>query len=177
MSRYINSTIAAFQKDIAESYLRKIYDSDTPMYFPLVYTKNSLGFPINSLGSQIKDDENIIKTITKYYYYKIVDKWFYKDFMPLLAFITNDENHKIVKNIKEFNSNLDKLLNESDKEIEKKIDFIEENLLSKNMVRHIIKKFVKKRHINWSSLNKYENDLQKKFFKYIKNKLEKNMKE
>ena len=43
-------------------------------------TKNGI---ISYTYKSLDKDKKTTKTITKYYFYKILDKWLYKDFLPL----------------------------------------------------------------------------------------------
>ncbi len=134
---------------------------------PVIITQPS---NINNLYSGLNNDKNIQKTVTKYYYYKIIDKWIYKDLFPILAFIDSQSNKiQLIKDIKDYD--IEKLNKDSDDIIEKKVDYLENILLTKDMVKYVLQKICSKNNINWYDLNKYERKIKKIFYKYLRDKL------
>ena len=116
-------------------------------------------------------DKKTTKTITKYYYYKILDKWLYKDFLPLLGFVDFIDNKlKLISSIDDYNG--EKLLKESQNEIEKKIEFMEKTFINKDTVKHLLKKVIRKYNISWAQLENYEPEIKKYLYRYFKDKLE-----
>ncbi len=121
--------------------------------------------------NDLNRDKDVVKTITKYYYYKILDKWLYDDFLPILAFVKMENGKpKLISNMAEFR--IADLAKESDSVIDSKIDYLSEIFVTKDMVRHVLKKFTNKYNTRYSALNRYEHELKKFFFKYMKDKLE-----
>jgi len=134
------------------------------------YNPYNLTSPLTSgYYTDLNNDKTVIKTIVKYFYYKIIDKWLYNDLLPLLGFITIiDGKPKLIKNLNDYK--IDK--NSISDSIDAKIDYIENILITKNMVKHVLKKIVQKENVKWYNLYKYENQIKQKFYKYIKSKLE-----
>ncbi len=156
-------------------------------YFPVIFADNyidpkkastyvAFNGPNNSIltygvFNDVNKDKNVAKTITKYYYYKILDKWLYKELFPLLGYVEIVEGKpRLIRNLADFN--MAKLANDSDAIIEQKIDYLAEVLINKEMVKHVLKKFMDKYGLRWSILNEYEDDLKDYLLKYIRNKLE-----
>ena len=131
--------------------------------------------PLNSLITSgfykdLNKDKSVQKTFTKYYFYKIVDKWFYKELLPLLAFIDTSTGKALLIKSLEF-YDVQKLSKDSEEEIEKKVKYMENILLTKDMVRHVLKKICNENNINWYDLNKQEKKIKKVFYNYLLDKL------
>ena len=179
-----SSTITYFTKDLAKTYLdevTKMKETDGIYSYPLVYTSDkpnstTVIYPSKNglLSYQYKNlsaDKKTIKTIVKYFYYKILDKWIYRDLMSLLAFISMDEGMpKIITDLADYNPR--KITEDSIENIEKRIDYMEKILINKDMVRHVLKKVLNRYKIGWYELKDYEDEIKKYFFKYIREKLE-----
>ncbi len=188
----MSSTFASFTTDSIRQW-NKAYaeslnpDSDQIKSFPVILTQpqiyNSKSYTpyvgLNPLNSNIvssgfyKDlnkDKSVQKTLTKYYYYKILDKWIYKELMPLLAFVDiSNEKPQLIKSLDQYD--VKKLVKNSDDEIEKKIDYLENILITKNMVRHVLKKICSDNNINWYDLDKNEEKIKSVFYNYLLDKL------
>lgn len=118
----------------------------------------------------LNKDKSVQKTLTKYYFYKIVDKWIYNELLPLLAFIdTSSSKPQLIKSLEYYD--VEKLANNTSEEIEKKKKYMEEILLTKDMVLHVLKKICKENNLNWYDLNKHEKKIKKVFYNYLLDKL------
>ena len=119
----------------------------------------------------LNQNRDIQKTISKYFYYKIIDDWLYKKLFPLLEFVElyNGKPH-LIKNIKKYSMN--KLSDSTDEEIEERAEYLEKKIITKKLVRQVLKKTVKRLGLNWSELNNHEKMIQKIFFEYLKDLLE-----
>lgn len=139
---------------------------------------------INPISSQVvssgfyKDlnkDKSVQKTLTKYYYYKILDKWIYKELMPILGFVDiSGDKPQLIKSMEQYNAS--KLANESSEQIEKKIAYLEKVLITKDMVRHVLKKICAENNINWYDLDKNEKKIKSVFHNYLLDKLKDSIK-
>lgn len=139
---------------------------------------------VNPLTSQVissgfyKDlnkDKSVQKSLTKYYYYKILDKWIYKELMPLLGFVhTSGDKPHLIKSLSDYDAS--KLVNESSDQIEKKISYLEKHIITKDMVRHVLKKICSENDINWYDLDKNEKKIKKVFHNYLLDKLKDSIK-
>ncbi len=124
-----------------------------------------------SVFNDLNKDKEVVKTITKYYYYKILDKWLYDEFLPILAFVKmENDKPKLISSMAEFR--IGDLARESENVLESKIDYLSEIFITRDMVRHVLKKFINKHNTRYSALNRQEHELKKYFFKYMKDKLE-----
>lgn len=134
---------------------------------------------LNYLNSQIQTqtlnvNKNVQKTISKYFYYKLVDEWLYKKLFPLLAFveIINDKP-QLIKSMNKYS--VENLVTELDKAIKIRANYLEQNIITKKIVKQILKKIVKNMCINWYDLYKHENTISKIFLKYFEKLLEKSI--
>jgi len=188
------STLAYGLNDIYKNQIKQLLedlktdDSDViTTSYPLIYTSPQIINPklatpfvsVNPLRPNVvtyghyenlDKDKTIQKTVSKYVFYKIVDKWLYDDLKDLLAFVKIvDGKPQLIRNMNDFRP--ESISNESVEGIEKRIAYMEHILLNKKLVKHILKKIVKDNNIHWYHLNKHSDLIKKTFYKYIKSKL------
>ena len=146
-----------------------IYNSKTDTAFVGI---NPLNPSVMTTGfyKDLNKDKSVQKTLSKYYYYKILDKWMYNNLKPLLAFVdVRSGKAQLIKSMGDYDVlGLEK---DSSEDIEKKINYMEKILISKDMVRHVLKKICKENSINWYDLNKHERKIKTVFYNYLLDKL------
>lgn len=119
-------------------------------------------YPFHDLNK----DKNVIRRLTKYFYYKTLDKWLWDDLKELMNYFSISDGHVVLlTNPKE------EKVNESD--YEKKIDFIEDHILTKNAVYKMLKDLVKTYEIEWVKLPKNEYLIRKEIKKLLTHKIKK----
>jgi hypothetical protein len=119
---------------------------------------------------------NIKEDIVKIFYYKFLDKWLYDDdaSMYLLKYLKVSGNKvELVSNKK----NTDDYLKNNQEVIDKKVDFIEHNLFSKEELYEILKKFVSGTHISWCDLTKHKLFVREAIEKTLEKKMKRLMSE
>lgn len=123
------------------------------IYVPTINLNVGSYFDIDSVGD-VCNIQNIKDVIVKKFYYRFFDDWIYNkdDARHLLNFIKIEKNNGNVKLIDKLDNIDDTSKNTSD-EIEKKIDYIADNFLSKGDVYVILNHFAKKTGIGWCKLN------------------------
>jgi hypothetical protein len=137
------------------------YDSYIPS-INLSYTRPSF-----SVYKNLNADPEVQSRISKYIYYKVLDKYLYDDMSDIL-------NYMVVKNgevslIKKLDDHkITTVDNDSDKNKDLKVAFIEKNVLSKKIVKNLLHKFVAETGTNWY-------DIPKKTF-YVKQMIHKALK-
>lgn len=133
------------------------------------YSPYNLLSPLNSgYYTNLNNDKTIIKTVVKYFYYKIIDKWLHSDLLPLLGYINvNNGKASLIKDLDHYKNN-----NDSVENIDAKIDFIEDTILSKDLVKQFLKRIVSKYNVKWYLLYKHQDLVKEKLYKYIKEELE-----
>ena len=123
----------------------------------------------------INSDKNVQKTISKYFFYKLVDEWLYKELFALLAFVVIiDGRPQLIKSMDKYS--IERLALETDTDIEKRVGYFETDIITKKLVKQILKKIVKRMCVNWYDLQKKENIVRKVFLEYFKNLLEESIK-
>lgn len=121
------------------------------------------------LVGDVCDIENIKDKISKLIYYKLLDKWLYDDLIDVLGYLKiSGDKVEIIKNIDD-KTHPNK---ESDKDLEKKIEYIENKMISRDDVYVILKKFVSKTNISWCEVHKNDYFVMKTMGKYLTNKFE-----
>jgi len=123
----------------------------------------------------LNSDKNIQKTITKYFYYKIIDDWLYKELFSLLAFVELiNGKPQLIKSLTKYS--VGNLASETDEQIDSRVNYFELNIITKKLVNQILKKIVKRMCINWYDLDKNEKIVKKIFLEYLKKLLEESIK-
>lgn len=113
----------------------------------------------------LNKDEKIRNRLTKYYLYKTLDKWLWSDMKDIIDnFVLKDNIVNIVKTpVKQ---------NLTEPEIEKKIDYIENNILNYKKMYKILKHLIhKEENLSWVSLPKNEYIIKKTVKKYLLKKI------
>jgi len=194
----LNSTLAYGLNYIANEQLKKVLNdlknSDDDLYntvsYPLIYAKSDplnvkttspyvVVSPVGTSGtmitsgrfSDLNKDKTVKKKITKYFLYKILDKWLYQEFRPILAFVKiSDGKPSLIRSMSDYKP--DSLSSDSVENIEKRIDYLSHILINKQLVKHILKKIINENNIDWIQLNKHKSMIKKVLRKYINSKLE-----
>lgn len=191
------STLAYGLNYVANQQLKKLindlkhddYDDSiyTSVSYPLIYTKEDLKktspfvsvTPIGTSGVQytygrfndLNKDKSIQKKITKYFLYKILDKWLYNDFRSLLGYVKiSDGKPVLIRSMSDYNP--DSISSDSVENIEKRIDYLEKILINRKLVKHVLKKIISENEIEWVKLNNHKPLIKKILRKYINSKLE-----
>lgn len=138
---------------------RKNYFNNTPFYTVDIYSN------VENDYSELNEDKTVIKTVTKYYYYKLLENFLLTDMNDLLGYLKVSGNSvHFIKSKKEYSNKLS-----PEKIEEMKILFLEENFLTKKMIYNIIKKYVNKHNVAWY---KIQND-EKGFKSFLHQELKK----
>jgi hypothetical protein len=188
MASTLSMGLSYLAKEQITQLLNDLNSDTNSVSYPLIYTapqvinpKTSSSFvmvnplrPNNIVYGNYPDldkDKQVHKTVTKYFYYKILDKWLYNELRPLLAFVKIvDGKPQLIRSMNDFKPN--ELSDESVENIEKRIAYMEHIIITKKLVKHVLKKIVAENNIHWYHINKNEDMVKKVFNKYIKNKLE-----
>ena len=116
----------------------------------------------------LENNKQVIKTVIKYYYYKILEKWLKGPFIDLLGFFKIvDNNVKFIENMNEMQKELDTSQNEN-----LKIKYIEDNILSKSIIKELLTKFIEKNSYKWYKIQNHEEELKLYLHSKIKNLFE-----
>lgn len=119
----------------------------------------------------LNNDAKLHDMMTKYFYYKTLDKWLKKesDMLTLLSYLKiNNGKVSLIDTMSQYNPK--SAFDDSPKTIDAKVDFIEKHVLSREDVRNILKRYVRETSTNWY-------DLQDKSTYFIKEIIKKFIKE
>jgi hypothetical protein len=138
------ATIVSLNNQLIYSPDSPIYTTisvDTPDGFTVTTTKNIYPvYPLyhTEIDSGLHDNYLAQKQMTEYLYDRILNKWLYKDELSYLLRYLKIENEvvSVVKSTEEAMKN--KLSSNTRKDIEKKADFIEDNILSENKFKKLL---------------------------------------
>jgi hypothetical protein len=141
-------------------------------YVPFITTD-----PLNPFGAvvgtyqNLDDDKEIHKKVTSDIYKKLVKKWFYDSLLPLLAFVKSDNGKlMLIKSMNEYNPQSVK--SESVSNIEKRIEYMQDKIITHKDLRHFLKKFVKHHDYHWYTLYTAEDKIKDELHKHLKKLLE-----
>lgn len=137
-----------------------------------VTTQPVVAFPLHPSLDLNKSSE-LHKKVTSYFYYKTLDKWLRKekDMLGILNYLkVTDRGVDVLDNMNEYKeTNIDK---DTQDTINKKIDYIEKNILDKTDIYMILKEYVKETHTNWFDLEKNSYFIKELIRKFLKRKLQ-----
>jgi hypothetical protein len=146
-----------------------IIDNDRMMTYISTDYNNSMSF-VTGYYPDLDKDPQVHRTLKKYYYYKLLDKWLYGDLKSLVAYVMVENGKaKLINSISDFNTNSINNLKEDD--ITLRIKFLE-SLISKDLVLNVLQRIVYKYGIHWYHLNKNEDIIKKKLETTLKEFLE-----
>lgn len=186
LSPYASPTISPYISPI--SPLIKVGDTliSSEVYFPSMaspfltsplatspYDKLTINLeqskPLVSKYDSIDNLPSTIEMMVKYYYFKTLDKWLPDELSALLNYFSyKDGKVEIVKDL----SQTKKENKDSDEVIEKKIDYIQQNVFSKSDMKKLLKKFVQKHNTKFSYLPRNEDYLRHYVKKHLKSRIE-----
>lgn len=156
--------------------------SDSPLpYVPSVYISpikpivpvvtQPVMFPLHP-SLDLNRDPKLHKMMTDYFYYKTLDKWLRreKDMLDLLNYLyATDSKVDVLNSMNDYKeSNIDK---DTQATVDKKIEFIEKHILSKDGIYNILKNYVKETSTSWYDLEKNTYFIKELIRKYLKKKL------
>ena len=107
---------------------------------------------------------------TKYLLYKTLDKWIFTEFPSVLKYLKVDNGSvKLVKSLDEKEKN--DVSKDSEKDLEAKSDWIEENILNEEKMREVLIRIMRELGLKWYELPHRETLIRDVVEKYIKKKL------
>jgi len=115
-------------------------------------------------------DPQVHRTLKKYYYYKLLDKWMYGDLKSLLAYVVVDNGKaRLINSLSDYNTN--SINNSKEDDLTIRINFLE-NLIPTDLIKTVLERIVHKYGIHWYHLNKNEDLIKKKLEIAVKELLE-----
>jgi hypothetical protein len=96
------------------------------------------------------------KDVTEYLWYRILDKWFYSDELCHLLKYLKVENGTVKFAASEADTKNNKICNDTIEDVEKKTDFIQENLLTLNDMKKLLQRIISELDYKWYELTQKE---------------------
>jgi len=127
------------------------------------YDKSTLYF-----YEDLNKNREFRKDMVKHYYYKTLDRWLSDELVDLLNYLSVSGDKVTIVAYNKSNTAKDNI-----KTVEKKQDFIKQNLFKKSEMKNILDKFVIQAGINWYDLYKNEYFIRKKVKNFLIKKLKK----
>jgi ribosomal protein L17 len=132
------------------------------------YLVENYNYPRYVVGyyPDLDKDPQVHNTLKKYYFYKLLDKWMYRDLKSLLAYVSIDGGKaKLINSISDYNEN--SVNNSKENDLTLRVKFLED-LISKDLVKSVLERIVNKYGIHWYQLNKNEDIVKKKLEDAVK---------
>lgn len=124
-------------------------DVDSP-FVPNVSSVNfTYSRPVWGVFKDLNVDPHIQKRITKMIRMKTLDKWLYEDLKEILGYfkVKSDGSVDVIDSMDQFDAKA--AHKDSEKNIEKKIDFIENFFLTSRVVHKILNRYTKETNTEW----------------------------
>tara|TARA_B100000886_G_scaffold339581_1_gene305505 strand:+ start:2499 stop:3323 length:825 start_codon:yes stop_codon:yes gene_type:complete len=143
------------------------------VFSPVVASHPLNPYPSYDLNhyTNVNRDPGLLRSVTKMFYEKTMNKWILSDFEDLLSYlIIKNKNVELVKSEKE----LEKNKPESDTaKVNMKVEFIANYVFTKHDMRSFVKKFAIKANLDLWDLEKNKKYVKKALYKKIRRRLEK----
>jgi len=138
-----------------------------PYMYPYTYTNPAVVIPYENLNK----NPDVINRLTKYFYYKTLDKWLYDELDGLLRYLkmSNGKIHVIKSENDRDKENI------SQEEADKKVKFIEDEIFSKDDMYDILMKIQQETDIELIKMSKQEFIIQGYVKKFLKREFQKMM--
>jgi hypothetical protein len=121
----------------------------------------------------LNTNSDIINKVVNYFYKKIIQKWLYNDMSKLLGYLQiNNDKVVFIDKMEQYNSNI----SDSSENKRKKINFLVNFLLTKELVHKYLKKYVSEHNTQFINLRSNKNKVRKFLYKRLNNKFQKTIK-
>lgn len=142
----------------------------SPLTVDFTYNKPLVGI-YETIDTNIRTKQLMVN----HYYYKILDHWLYNELSDILNyFLYADGKISLIKNITEYKNNNTEF--DTDKIAEKKVDYIQDHILSKHRVAELLAKFTRETGTKWVDLPRHEFELRMATREYLKRLIKKKIK-
>lgn len=144
---------------------KNTYYAYSAVNYPNTFIIDETPYYVSGNYTDLDHDEDVIHTVVKYFYHKIIDDWLkVGSFVDLLGyFVIDDGKVRLIKDIKDKSTTAD-----TGYETEQKLLYIKEKILNKKQVKKWLERFVEKRNTHWYKLQNHASDVKD----YLRKKLE-----
>lgn len=142
---------------------------------PLTLNINEFSKPLIGVYETIDTNPEVRRKMAKYYYDMVRDKWLLDELNDVLNYVVvRDGKVSLIKNLSEYSPN--NISKDTDDIAEKKVDFIEKELFTRNSLIEVLNKFTNETKTKWVDLPKNEYYLREMVKEYIIRKIRKQLK-
>lgn len=172
---YLSDELSKIAVPLSPLYVDKPIITATTTLYPAnaLFTTKSV-MPV-TYDTDMDDNYFVQKQMTEYLHFRILDKWLYEDDMCyLLKYLQVDGSTvKVVNTPADYKEN--RLCNDTRDVVEKKIDFIQNNILTEHKMKDIISKVIYKTNLRWYNLPIHQNEkiIVRATEKYLRKKFKK----
>ena len=143
------STISTITDPFNATSVPVVITTESPYLSPSVKWPKKWTEPITlTFYDDLNLHPEVQKRISKHIYYKLLDKWLYEDMIDVLNYFKIvDGRVKLISSLKDY----DPLRVEKDttQTVEKKTDYIQENVFFRSDIEKLLRKYVKETKTNW----------------------------
>ncbi len=159
----------------SDPYLSDVIISPTVSPFLPLTLSFDYDKPLIGVYETIDTYPEIRKKMIKYYYDLVRDQWLMDELNDILNYyVYSDGNVKLIKSLEDYSPK--NIAKDTDKIAEKKIEHIEETILTKYDITEILSKFTKEMNIKWVDLPKHEFLLRQAIKEYLMKEIKKKLK-
>jgi hypothetical protein len=156
--------------------------NDVAITMPLIYSREDFKKPllfktddslyvIQGTYPFLNSDDTFINKVIRWVRYKMVNDWLYDEMRPLLSYFDVTEDGKVHWQTKDkFRESA--YIGDSVDVMRKKIEYIEEEVLSKKLIKHVLEKFIDYNNLNWYDIKANKNKVARVFNAYLNRKFE-----
>jgi len=146
-------------------------DKDVKINLPPLSPIFQSYIPVDHSYQNVNNDQDLIRSVTKYFFESTMNRWLYSDFQELLRYlVVKNKKVNVVGNRDDLKKN--KLDNNMD-DMRIKIKFISEYVMTKYDMKSFLKKLVLKTGLDLWKFKNYKSKIKKAIYRKIKRKLEK----
>ena len=140
---------------------------------PLVTSVNlTYSKPVVSVYEDVESNPRIHRKVIKYYYGETIGEWLYDELLDLLNYLTvSGDKVSVISSMSKYSpTTVDK---DTQKTIEKKIDFIDKYFFKVTDMGKILYKYIEETDASWYELSKHEYFIRQLVKENIRKKLRK----
>ena len=144
---------------------------DSPLITSVDFTFSR---PLLSIYQNYERDPKVHRRMSKYYYYKLYEKWLGDELSDVLGYFTvKGDKVNVISNLNKYDKDAGE--QDSDKVMQKKIKFIKKEFLSEMWILRVLNKFVRESGSagSWFDLPKNEYFVRRYIKRYLVKKIRK----
>ena len=122
--------------------------------------------PLIGVYETIDNNPNVRRKMIKYYYDMVRDQWLLDELNDILNYFSYDDGKvRLISSLSDYSPK--NIAKDTDRIAERKVEFIENTILTKYDMAEILNKFTKNMHIKWVDIPKHEFMLRQAIREYL----------